>query len=164
MGAVATAAALGTAGLLVTQAPAAGAADARCTPEAPIQLRQQGGPSVYTVTQQVCHLLEPDPAGNAPDRFARVVIRGDRINPARSIKATVRVELPDCDSGAGLAARSGTWQADGNQFVVSTADDNGRGQAVYAQARNSSIVASFNGKVFTGGGLFQSTFSSPGCA
>jgi hypothetical protein len=146
---------------LVVMRPAPASAADFCTGSGTIWLRERGGAHQIPVWQRTCVIRDLDPNGHSYARSARIILYGWS---GTRIKATLSIVLHDCATGAGMKGISGTWQAAGSVLQVTTPQPPDRsGRTAYAQGYNSSIYVTYGGKAYTGGGFFQSTYSSPGC-
>jgi hypothetical protein len=154
--------ALVAAALVVARpAPAKAAAEeAFCTGEGLMVLypRSGSGPPI-SARMRTCVIRVPGPVGDAPARSARIVVWG--IAGSR-IKASLTITLHNYYTGRGMRGRGGTWSVNHPTIQVTTSADRS-GVCTYAQGYVSSVYATYNGRGYSGGGLFQSTRSQQGC-
>jgi hypothetical protein len=144
----------------IRPAPASAAEEAFCTGEGLMVLnpRSGSGPPI-SARMRTCVIRVPGPAGNAPARSARIVVWG--IGGSQ-IKATLTITLHNYHTGRGMRGVGGTWGVNHPTIQVTTSADRS-GVCTYAQGYVSSVYATYNGRAYSGGGLFQSTRSQQGC-
>jgi hypothetical protein len=143
----------------VLPAPASAAVEERfCTGEGVMVLHPRSGSGLpISARMRTCVVRVHGPVGTA--RSARIIVWGPR---GSRIKASLTITLHNYQTGQGMRGVGGTWSVNHPTIQVTTSAD-GSGVCTYAQGYVSSVYATYAGKGYSGGGLFQSTRSQHGC-
>jgi hypothetical protein len=147
--------------LLARPAPASAAVEETfCTGEGVMVLSPRSGSGLpISARMRTCVVRVQSSSGNAPARSARIIVWG----PSGSqIKASLTITLHNYWTGQGMRGVGGTWAVNHPTIQVTTSADRS-GACTYAQGYVSSVYATYAGRAYSGGGLFQSTRSQYGC-